>query len=639
MCGIAGWIGTAPDPASAGVERMVTALGPRGPDDAAVWLGEAPVALGHTRLSIIDLEKSRQPMANEDGTIHVVYNGEIYNFADLRRDLVARGHRFRTEGDTEVLVHLYEEYGAGMVERLDGMFAFGIYDARRHAMLLARDRIGIKPLYYRWDRSTGSLLFASDLRAMLAHPATPRRLEPHALAQYLHFGYVVHPLTWLRGVDQLAPGSLAEWRDGTLRVSQYHSWEYRPDWSLAGAAAAEDALRSRLGACVESHLVADVPLGSFLSGGLDSATVTALAQQARAARGGSLHSMTFGLEGLPMDESARARTTARRIGTHHTEVEGRALPFSIEAWQHLLDGLTEPFGDNGALSMYVLCREARRHVKVALSGDGGDELFLGYAGLAKQRFARRLQRVPVPLRRALAALPAGGPDVARRSRKYARLSLFDEPGLVVEWARRWEPDALRSLLDPAQHARLFPAGEAPFPEVRELIGDGATGGFAEQQIRFHMLVDLPCDCLFKVDRMSMLHGLEVRVPMLANDMLAFGAELPLQRREVEGRGKQPLRAVAEALVPSLAEASPKKGFAFPIDAWMQRGLGALWRDHGIVPALAGAGFRADTLESLIGRYAAGADVSGRSFELRLLANRLYDLTVLGLWLEREGIAA
>ena len=639
MCGIAGWIGVAPDAASAGVERMVAALGARGPDDAAVWRGEAPVVLGHTRLSIIDLAKSRQPMANEDGTVLVVYNGEIYNFAELRRDLLARGHRFRTEGDTEVLVHLYEEHGAGMVERLDGMFAFGIYDARRHTMLLARDRIGIKPLYYWWDPSSGSLLFASDLRAMLAHPATPRRLEHQALAQFLHFGFVVHPLTWLRGVAQLAPGTLAEWRQGELRLSQYYAWEYRPDERLATAAAAEDALRERLTACVESHLVSDVPLGSFLSGGLDSATVTALAQQARAAHGGTLHSMTFGLEGSVMDETERARATARSIGTDHAEVEGRALPFSTGAWEHLLDGLTEPFGNNGALSMYILCRSAREQVKVALSGDGGDELFLGYAGIRKQRFARRLQRLPMPLRRALASLPAAGPDVVRRSGKYARLSLRDGAGLVIEWARRWEPGVLRSLLEPAQHARLFPAGDQSFPAIRDLVGEGATGGFAEQQIRFFMLVDLPCDSLFKVDRMSMLHGLEVRVPMLANDMLAFGAELPLERREVEGSGKQPLRAVAEALVPSLARPSPKKGFSFPVDAWMQRGLGALWRDRGIVPALAGAGFRADALETLIGRYAAGANVPTRRFELRLLANRLYDLTVLGLWLEREGIEA
>ncbi len=639
MCGIAGWIGSGPQDEAAGVERMVVALRPRGPDDTAVWRGAAPVVLGHARLSIIDLAKSRQPMANEDGTVHVVYNGEIYNFGELRRDLVARGHRFRTEGDTEVLVHLYEEYGAGMVERLDGMFAFGIYDARRHAMLLARDRIGIKPLYYRWDPTSGSLLFASDLRGMLAHPATPRRLEPRALAQYLHFGFVVHPLTWLQGVAQLGPGGLAEWHEGRLRLSRYYAWEYRPDQRLAEAAVAEEALRARLAAAVESHLVSDVPLGSFLSGGLDSATVTALAQQARAAHGGSLHSMTFGLEGTAMDETERARATARCIGTQHAEVEGRTLPFSIDTWEHLLGGLTEPFGNNGSLSMYILCRDAREQVKVALSGDGGDELFLGYAGIRKQRFARRLQRIPRPLRRALAALPAAGPDAVRRSGKYARLSLLDGPGLVVEWARRWEPGVLGTLLEPSLHARLFPGGDASFPEVRELIGAGATGGFAEQQIRFFMLVDLPCDSLFKVDRMSMLHGLEVRVPMLANDMLDFGAELPLERREVEARGKQPLRAVAEALVPTLAQPSPKKGFSFPVDAWMRRGLGPLWRDHGIVAALAGAGFRADALEALIGTYGAGADSTARSFELRLLANRLYDLTVLGLWLEREGIQA
>ena len=637
MCGICGWIGNGTVGQGPEIEGMVRALMPRGPDDSGLWRGKRPVVLGHTRLSIIDVDGSRQPVENEDGTVVATFNGEIYNFQELRRELSARGHRFRTAGDSEVLVHLYEEHGAAMVERLDGMFAFAIYDQRRHSLLLARDRIGIKPLYYHLGTGSESLIFGSDLRAMLAHPAVPRQLESAALAQYLHFGYVVPPLTWLAGVAQLLPGQLLEWRPGHARTSRYYEWQYDPDPMLDDVDQAREALSATLASSVSSHLIADVPLGAFLSGGIDSAAVAGAAQRARPSGAVPLHSLTVGLRGTELDESARADAAARLLGTRHTLVEGERLPFGLASLVRLVDALGEPFGDDAALSMDVLCREARQHMKVALSGDGGDELFLGYGGFRKQRLARRLRLAPRPLRQAMARFPSGSSDVARRVRKYSTLSLHDDPGLIVGWARRWEPAMLATLVDPALHGTLLPNRREAFPEIRRLIGNGERGGLGEQQLRFHMLVDLPCDCLLKVDRVSMAHGIEVRVPLLSNAMLDFGSRLPLGQRRAGRRDKEPLRSVAESLVPSVRAPSPKMGFTFPVDGWMQHGLADVWREAGIVRTLGRLGFSHPELERLIRRYAA-AGPADHDFAVRHLASRLYDLTLLGLWADRERIA-
>ncbi|MFL5733347.1 MAG: asparagine synthase (glutamine-hydrolyzing), partial [Chloroflexia bacterium] len=383
MCGICGWIGKQPSEVARHIGPMVKALKKRGPDDDGIWTDGQPCILGHARLSIIDVEGSPQPMTNEDGTVILIYNGEMYNFQELREKLIERGHTLKTQGDSEVLVHLYEDYGPAMVEHLDGMFAFAIYDTQKHTLMLARDRIGIKPLYYWHNRDTGELLFASDMSAMLANPALPRKLNRRALAQYLHFGYIVHPISWLDEVQQLEPGQYAMWNNGRLKTTRYYNWQYRPDRKLGTMPAAVEELRNTLSEAVTKHLISDVPLGSFLSGGLDSSTVTGFAQETRRKEGSAIRSFTVRTWVPEIDESARARSIAGDLHTNHTEIDAEELRFDRCFFDRLIDGLGEPFGDTSALAVYMLCQQARPHVKVALSGDGGDEIFLGYKGLAK----------------------------------------------------------------------------------------------------------------------------------------------------------------------------------------------------------------------------------------------------------------
>ena len=638
MCGICGWVGTSPSLAPRDINRMLEELRHRGPDDCGVWCEAGNrVVLGHTRLSIIDLSGSKQPMTNEDGTVVVVYNGEIYNFAELRRVLVARGHTFKTEGDTEVLPHLYEEYGARMVRMLDGMFAFGLYDRRRRSLLLARDRVGIKPLYYWHDGGTGGLLFASDMGAMLANRAVPRQLNPRALAQYLHFGFVVHPEGWIRGVRQIEPGEIVEWCDGQLSSAKYSVWTYEPRDELKDPAVALNELRSRLADSVPRHLAADVPLGSFLSGGLDSATVTGLAQEARRRSGDTIHSFTMRFGTPDFDESRRAGAVARDLGTRHTEIDGEQLPFDRRFLDQFVGALGEPFGDTSALAVYQLCAAARPHVKVALSGDGGDEIFFGYTAMWKQQWARRCRAVPRRVRELVRAATAGRPGtLARRLYKYAHLSLLDDPSVIIDWSRRWEWPVLGQVLGGALFDELFPDPREPFPEVRAIIGCGHGGGFSEQQSRFHMLVTLPCDALQKVDRMSMAHGLEIRVPILSNGMVEYAAHLPLSVRHRGRRTKEPLRTIAEMLAPTLTQPAPKRGFCFPLDGWMRRDLVRNWREWELTQRLAGIGFVSTELERLVGQYeVAGRD--GDGYASGTLAGRLFDLMLLALWMERHRL--
>lgn len=637
MCGICGWVAPRPSATPVELTAMLHALAPRGPDACGAWQDEEGCCvLGHRRLSIIDVAGSAQPMGNEDGSVMLSFNGEIYNYRELRARLRSHGHQFRTAGDSEVLVHLYEELGRDMLSELDGMFAFALYDRSRRTLLLARDRAGIKPLYVRHAPQTGELYFASTLGAMLAHPGMPRRGDRRALQQFLHFGYVVHPRSWVRDVEQLGPGECMTWRDGVAERHRYYAWEYRPASPAARTARAGE-LGTVLGTAVEAQLVADVPIASFLSGGLDSAAITGLADRALARRGEHLRSFTVRFADASLDESARARTVARELGTVHQEVDAASLAFERPVLDAIVDALGEPFGDASALAVYLLCGAVRSHVKVALSGDGGDELFLGYAGLRRQRLAHRLRSVPAWARTALQHTVAGAQGVgARRLRKYLALASHDGAGVVTEWARRWSTASLDELLGAQPwHADAADPAE-PFPEIRAMIGDGDTGGLLEQQIRFHLLVDLPCDCLFKVDRMSMAHGLEVRVPLLANRLLEFGAHMPLAERHAGGRSKEPLRTLAESIAPSLRAPSAKQGFEFPLHAWMHATLAERWREWELSRVLGAVGMRPAYLESLVDRFAAttpGTD----AYEAHWLAARLFDLLLLGLWSERHDI--
>jgi asparagine synthase (glutamine-hydrolysing) len=322
---------------------------------------------------------------------------------------------------------------------------------------------------------------------------------------------------------------------------------------------------------------------------------------------------------------------------NHHIVESSRIQFGRAFLETMVGALGEPFGDTSALASWLVSEAARREVKVALSGDGGDEIFLGYTGLERQRLARRFRSVPGPARSyAVRALEGRLGIAARRLRKYIALSLEDDAGVIIEWPRRWPTSVLTSLVGPDLLRQLHPEPRRLFPEIREILADGQPMDFGERQLRFHLLVTLPCDSLFKVDRASMAHGLEVRVPLLSAEMLDFASRLPLEARRSSGRSKEPLRTVVERLSPTVRVPSPKRGFEFPLDAWMRRHAAVAWREWGLTNVLAGMGLQARTLERLVDVYEE-LEQSPESFESSTLARQLFDLMLLGVWVESEGI--
>ena len=639
MCGICGWIGKAEGLESEYLPRMIDAIGKRGRDGRGLWVDKrGRAALGHTRLSIIDIDGSAQPMSNEDGTIIVTFNGEIYNYRELRALLKSRGHVFKTEGDTEVLVHMYEEFGSELVRQLDGIFAFCIYDSLKQVALLARDRIGVKPLYYYEDPQREYLIFASDLWGMLAHPLVPRSLNCRALAQYLHFGYAVQPESWLTEVRQVRPGECIVRKDDRSRVFRYYEWTYEADEGLADRGRALQTLKQTLEESVALQMVADAPLGTFLSGGIDSTVVTALAQREREKSGDRIRSCSVKFWTAELDESERARAIASAIGTDHQEIDAIRLPFNRAVMDRVVEAMGEPFGDTSALGVLYLCESVARHLKVTLSGDGGDELFFGYTGLRKQRLAAALRSSPAVARQFLISI-AGNMrcDPIRKLKKTCELSLLDNAGLIIEWHRRWDQRELDEAVDRDAIGAAPIGGSDCFPEVREIVEGPRPRSLAESQMAFHMHVDLPCDCLFKVDRMSMASGLEVRVPLLSNMMLKFAERLPARVRSSWKRTKEPLRSLGESLCPVLRERFRKRGFSFPLDAWLGGSLAQNWRDWQISSCLALIGFNSASIDAMVREY----DEQQRApsgFRRRSLARRLFDLMVLGLWVERTGVS-
>jgi len=632
MCGIAGCIGVGRPSGFAEMNRVMESLRFRGPDECGRW-EQNNVVLVHTRLSILDLGGSQQPMTTPDGQIAVTFNGEIYNYRELRRMLTARGYQFRTQGDTEVLLYLYLDRGDQMVDALDGMFAFALYDKRTHRLLIARDRIGIKPLYYMQSQTCKSLVFASDLAGMMANPAVERVLNPGALSQYYRFGYTYAPHTWLRDVKQLEPGSLAVWSNGVVEHRRYYSWTYRPDDNLRDHKRAIDTLTETASEAVTRHLVTDVPLGTFLSGGLDSTAVTALANSSVFAKQETIQSFTMRFADAMYDESARARAIATRLGTVHTETIAEQLPFSRASVDRLVRHLGEPFGDTSLLAVFMLSEQTRRHVKVALSGDGGDELFLGYGGLRKQLVARRLRAIPSWIRRRMSDVlrHKDNNTLLRRVRKYVTLSLLSDTRLLADWTSRWSDSDVAALMNDDLGAQVFAHRQQENAEIDSILGAGADG-YVGRQMRFHMHIDLPNCCLFKVDRMSMAHGVEVRVPLLANAMLDYAQVLPADSRVVRGRTKEPLRSLAESLCSVVAEPSPKRGFDFPVDTWVSRDLYRSWYDWEITQTLKGAGFCGAALNDLVNSF--GTEQSNLSrFEKRRLGGVLWELLMLGVWMQ------
>lgn len=557
MCGICGFAGTAlgAEAAHDAIGRMCDAIRHRGPDDAGVLAGPG-LGLGMRRLSIIDVGGGHQPIGNEDGRVQIVFNGEIYNHHELRRDLERKGHVFRTHCDTECIVHLYEEYGDACVTHLRGMFAFAIWDAPRERLFVARDRLGIKPLSYRVDGE--GVVVCSELRSLLAYGGS-LAIDPRAVAAYLTFGYVPDPQTIFVGVRKLPPGHWLSWtRAGGIVVRPYWTPAV-PEVRGIDEEEAVRELRRLLESAVTSHLESEVPLGAFLSGGLDSSTVVALMRRAGIER---VRTFAIGFDEADVNEAPYAREVAEALGTEHTELVVR--PDVDALFEGLIAAFDEPFADSSAIPTYLVAQLARRQVTVALSGDGGDELFGGYT-----RYFDLLERreLPAPVRGVVGPLGAALPHaVPGRNR-------------LCDLGRSRRGRYATTVAMPA-HER---EGGVMLPELADAMGRfdtvldpwfGVAEGrdFGTQMTLVDIQSYLPGDILTKVDRTSMAVSLEARVPLLDHPLVEFALSLPASLKFRERRGKHLFRRAIEPWVPPMVLQRRKQGFAVPLDRWFRREL-------------------------------------------------------------------
>ncbi len=614
MCGICGIAG--PDADLEAVRRMNARLVHRGPDSAGEF-ASGGVALAMRRLSIIDLERGDQPIANEDGTVVVVQNGEIYNHRELRRELERRGHRFHTASDTEVLVHLYEEHGEGFAERLRGMFALAIWDARERRLLLARDRFGIKPLYYRLR--DGALSFASELKAMLEQPGFSREIDPRAVAAFLAFNSIPAPLTIFAEARKLPAGTLAVWRDGELTQRRYARPKPVPAEQARRRPAAElaEELRETLRGSVRAHLEADVPVGVLLSGGVDSAGLAALAAGEQSE---PVKTFSVGFEEASFDELGRARLVAERYGTDHHEIVLR--PDAVELFPKLVEAFDEPFGDSSALPTYLVSELAADEVKVALSGEGGDELFGGYHTYVADLLAPRVGRLAALAAPLVERLPSSDAKVSfdYKAKRFARGAGLPPLERHHAWKEIFSREAQAALLgerDP---------GWDPVDLYRERYAETAGAEPLARLQDVDLGVYLVDDLLVKTDRSSMAHSLELRVPFLDNEVaaLALGLATPLK---VRGTAKKRLlRRALAPLLPKEILRGPKQGFSIPVAAWLRGPLRGFARETLSAETLARQGWLDPAAATgLLDDHCAGRED---------LSRQLWGLIAFTLWFDR-----
>ncbi len=579
MCGIAGILYADPLHPVDGdlLARVNRALAHRGPDGDDVWTGEG-VGLAHRRLAIIDLEGGHQPMSSADGALHIAFNGEIYNYRELRRRLEVQGHRFQSNSDTEVLLHLYEQHGTDMVTTLRGMFAFAIWDSRSRQLVLARDHVGVKPLYV--FQNERSLIFASELKALLAAPSVPREVDLVALEDYLTFGMVVGARSILSGVRRLSPGSIAVIRQDGLAVNERRYWslQMRPDPRWTEAAAAE-AVRAKVEETVRLHMVADVPVGAFLSGGMDSGIVVGVAGALTTT---PMQTFSIGFHEEEYSELSEARATARLFGTdHHEEIV--SAEYSISLVEELTPYFDEPFADASAVPTYLVSRLASRVVKVALSGDGGDEAFGGYSRYREdlREWRTRTTLPPVVRSNVIAPLASWWPKADWLPRPL-RAKTFLENVAAAGGAAYANSLAIcraaerRRLLSPALRESLN--GYDPGLLIASAYDRTGDSDPVAAMIGADVEVHLPDDYLTKVDRASMAHGLEVRPVFVDHELLELTATLPSHMKVRAGHTKWLLRKVYRDFLPKGATSRPKRGFSVPVDGWFRGPLNDMFRD-------------------------------------------------------------
>lgn len=574
MCGIVGIVDLHQRPLDRAVlERMCGALRHRGPDDEG-FVVAAPAALGQRRLSILDLAGGKQPLSNEDGTVWITFNGEIYNFKDLRDRLIGLGHRFATQSDTEVIVHAYEEYGADCVEHLRGMFAFGIWDSNRQQLFLARDRVGKKPLFY--TRADGCFLFASELQGLLTHPAIPRDVDPAGIDAYLTYGYVPAPRTIFRDVWKLPPAHhlTLSIDKGTGRVEErlnrYWQLDYAPKLALDENEAAE-ALLDVLTEAVRMRMVADVPVGALLSGGIDSSLVVAIMSRVS---NRPVQTFSIGFDEKEFDELRYARLVADRHGTDHHELIVR--PTAVDVLPMLVRHYGEPFADSSAVPSYHVAKMTRQHVTVALNGDGGDECFAGYERYLGGAWADHYRRIPEVLRRRFIEplsrlVPKGLP---RQNRLGQVRRFLGAAGLPTEhrhlrWVSVFRTEVRHAIYNEGFRQELadYDAGSWLTGLYETLRSSGLNG--VDSLLALDVVSYLPYDLLVKMDIATMAASLEARSPFLDHKVMEFAAALDSSHK-LHGRTlKYLLKKVAARFMPAEAIQRRKMGFGVPVGDWMR----------------------------------------------------------------------
>jgi asparagine synthase (glutamine-hydrolysing) len=627
MCGIAGQARS--DGARverALIERMCAAQQHRGPDSRGVHISGG-AGLGIQRLRIIDLATGDQPIFNEDRSLAVVLNGEIYNFRELRAELERRGHRFYTGSDTEVIVHLYEDEGAACVSSLHGMFAFALWDSRRRRLLVARDRVGKKPLFY--SERPGALSFASELGALLQDPEIPRDIDHEALDCYLAFDYVPSPMSAFRAVRKLPPGSLLVYEDGQATIERYWQLDYGRKHAGPSAEELEEEIRAAIRKAVRRRMIADVPLGAFLSGGIDSSAVVAAMAEASPR---PVTTFSIGFDHESHNELPYARRIAQEFATEHHELVVK--PDAVELLPKIVRHYGEPFADSSAIPSFYLAELARRHVTVALNGDGGDESFAGYQRYTSNVLLGRLDRLPLTARAAFAGmaarLPANG-DPRSAANRLKRLA----SGLTRDAADRYI--AQISSFSEAERADLYTDEYRAFlgrsQAVEVMLGPWLASSATNPLDRL-LDVDvntyLPGDLLVKMDIATMAHSLEARSPLLDHEFMELAASLEPDMKARGLQRKVGLKSALRGWVPDDILDAPKRGFEVPMAAWLRGELRELAYDVLLDQTAASRGtFEPARVQSLLDSHAAG-EVDNSA--------RIWSLLVLELW-QRQLISS
>lgn len=627
MCGIVGIV--EPDlarPVSReDVQRMVRTLVHRGPDEEGT-IALPGVGLGMRRLSIVDVAGGQQPFSNEDQSIWLVGNGEIYNHLALRADLIPRGHRFRSQSDIEVLVHLYEEYGPRFLDRVKGMFALAIWDGRTRTLLAARDRAGEKPLCY--CLTDGRLRVASEIKALLLCPDVPRRLDVESLDQFLTYEYVIAPRTIFADIKKLPAGHYMLFEDGRLTIHRYWDVTRVPvgAWSEGDAAA---ALREALSRAVASQMMADVPLGAFLSGGIDSSAVVAFMHEAVGKDAGRVNTFSMGFADGSYNELPYAREVASHFGTNHRE--GLVTPDLVPLFEQLVVHLDEPFADVSLFPTFLLSRLAREHVTVALTGDGGDELFGGYDTYVAQRLARRLGSFPPAAALGMldGLVSAFPPTQAKKGlvnkvRRFVQ-GLAHAPADIehYRWMTFLGPSAKRRLYSPSLASALV--GSDVYAPVRERLRGPSGDDWLNREMYADLSIFLADDILVKVDRMSMATSLETRAPFLDVDVMELAVSFPGHLKIRGNERKFVLKRALKGLVPPRVLTRRKEGFSIPMKNWLRGELAPLMRELLSTDRVRTRGlFSPLAVETMVGEHLAGRENH---------AHVLFGLMVFERWAE------